>query len=299
MRNGSTKPVKIILLCAFVIALFCSSKNYASEAALSDPDHISTGFEYSGVSGVKLGDTFGYGNFLSGGMADIRNESRFNREIIPNHNWRGFLFLYFNYPRNYDKDTSRLTFGYEHESAHPTGGLIDDTGEAYARIYDGTYRNINMNSFLLRLSRSYGTGYDLTFTGDTQFYFYGRNTPELPVNKLTWSEGVSGSLEFRYPVSDNTGFFISLFDRYIFQGRKKIKANIYTGTDSGVETVYRDYPVINNVNTLSVKTGVVAGNIIPGRYISLYCGFLYGNICGFVDSRDTRTVYSIGIEILH
>lgn len=298
MKTGRKKHLTIITLCIFA-ALYRDSYSFAAETALSDPDHISTGFEYSGISQVKLGDSIGYGNFLSGGMADIRNESRFNEEAIPNHCWRGFLFLYYSSPMDYDKTIFKFTSGFEHESAHPTGGLIDRSGKAYDRIYDGAYRNINMNSFMMRISRRSGTGYEITYSGDMQFYFHSRNTPELPVNELTSSEGISGSVEFRYPVSENTVFFISAFDRYILQGRKKISADIYCDTDSGVVTQFRKYPVINNINTFSLKGGMVLGNIIPERKISLYCGFLYGNISGFTDSRENRTVYSLGVEILH
>ncbi len=298
MKNGLKNNSVTTALLLLSLILFRGINGFAAETTLSDPDHISTGYEFRGVSDVRLGETFGYGNFSFGAMADIRNEKQFNSEIIPNHNWRGFLFLYFTTPLNSiltNKEKITLTCGIEHESAHPTGGLNDAAGGAYDRIYDGTYRNINMNSLMTRLSGSYSY---FTFTGDAQFY-YGRNTPELPVNKLTWSEGVSGSVEFRYPVKGDCFFFISLFDRYIFQGGEKTSGNIYFDTDSGTIARYTEYPVINNINTVSIKTGLLFGEIIPFRNISVYCGFLYGSIYGFIDSREKRAVYSIGIEVLH
>ncbi len=288
-----------LLVLIIILSAIYSDHLYAAETVLSDPDHISTGFEYRGSPDIKLGDTFGVSGFTFGGMADIRNESRFNQGILPNHNWRGFVFAYYNGSLTDDTDLLNLTVGFEHESAHPTMGFNDGNDQAYDKIYDSTYRNINMNSLLLRLNSRSGSGYALTLMGDAQFYFSSRNTPELPVNELTWSEGVSAGFEFKYPISSYAEFFISGFDRYIFQSRYKTKGNIYYDTGSGVETRLENYPVINNTNTVSAKTGFIFGNVIDNRKVSIYCGILYGNIFGFVDSREKRTVYSIGIEIFH
>jgi len=299
MKIENEKQTAIALIYTFAILIFCGRHLTAAETVLADPDHISTGIEYRGVPDARLGDTFGYSHFSFGGMAEIRNESRFNQKVLPNHNWRGFAFACFDHSISGSGDLLKLTCGYEHESAHPTMGYNDGNDDAYDRIYDNTYRNINLNSLLLRLSSTSGSGYLLTFTADFQFYFKSRNTPELPENDLTWSEGVSGGFEFRYPGIKNINFFISGFDRYIFQSRKKTKGNIYHDTDSGVETRYEEYPIINNTNTVSAKTGFIFSSIVPGRKISIYCGILYGNIYGFVDSREKRTVYSAGIEIFY
>lgn len=289
----------IFYLIIMASCVICSADLSAADAVLSDPDHISTGFEYRGTPVARIGDTFTYWQFSSGGMAEIRNEERFNQGALPNHNWRGFVFLYFNQPFINEGNKLDLTAGFEHESSHPTMGFNDGNDTAYDKIYDGTYRNTNMNSFLLRLSNTSGSGYALTFTGDAQFYFYSRNTPELPVNELTWSEGIAGGFEFRYPLSVNTDFFISGFDRYIFQSAEEVRGDIYYDTDSGVEIRNEDYPIINNTNTVSARTGLIFNDLISGRKVSVYCGFLYGNIYGFVDSREKRTVYSVGIEIFH
>jgi hypothetical protein len=299
MKIRNEKYIKFTSLCIIAITALCSPWAIAADTVLSDPDHISTGFEYRGVSDVRLGDTFGTGRFSIGGMADIRNESRFNQEALPNHNWRGFGYIYADQALAENEELLKLTYGFEHESAHPTMGFNEGNDKAYDKIYDSTYRNTNLNSAMLRLSSTSGSGYSLTLTGDMQFYFNSRNTPELPVNELTWSGGISGGIEFKYPVAGDVSFFISVFDRYIFQSRKTIKANIYHDSDSGVVTRYEEYPVINNVNTFSAKAGLILNTIIPERKISLYCGFLYGNIYGFVDSREKRTVYSLGIEIFH
>jgi len=296
VKNRTLQSASLLII---TLSVFCSDYIYSAETVLSDPDHISTGFEYRGSPNIKLGDTFGYGGFTFGGMADIRNESRFNQGILPNHNWRGFVFAYYDRSLTDDKDLLNLTTGFEHESAHPTMGFNDGNDQAYDKVYDSTYRNINMNSLLLRLSSRSGSGYALTLSGDAQFYFSSRNTPELPVNELTWSEGISGGFEFKYPLSNSAEFYVSGFDRYIFQSRYKTKGNIYYDTSSGVETRLENYPVINNTNTVSAKTGFIFSNLIDKRKVSIYCGILYGNIFGFVDSREKRTVYSAGIEIFH
>jgi hypothetical protein len=289
----------IFSLIIMTLCVVCNADLSAADAVQSDPDHISTGIEYRGTPDARIGDTFSLGKFSSGGMAEIRNEERFNQGALPNHNWRGFVFLYFNQPLINGGNRLDLTAGFEHESSHPTMGFNDGNDTAYDKIYDGTYRNTNMNSFLLRLSNTSGSGYALTFTGDAQFYFFSRNTPELPVNELTWSEGIAGGFEFRYPLSVNTDFFISGFDRYVFQSVKEVRGDIYYDTDSGVETRSEEYPIINNTNTVSARTGLIFNDLIYGRKVSVYCGILYGNIYGFTDSREKRTVYSIGIEIFH
>jgi len=291
---------KQFLSCLVIIAsiiIINAGRVRASETVLSDPDHISTGIEFRGVPDLRLGDTFGSERFFFGGMVEIRNESRFNQGILPNHNWRGFLSINYDFSLADSGQMLILTPGFEHESAHPTMGLNDGNDRAYDKIYDGTYRNINLNSFTLKLSSSTGSGYSLILNGGTQFYFKSRNTPELPVNDLTWTGGFSGGFELRYPVWRNANFFISGFDRYIFRSRKKAEGNIYYDTPSAVQTRFEDYPVINNTNTISAKTGFVFSGLVPERIVSVYFGILYGNSYGFVDSREKRTVFSLGIEI--
>ena len=299
MNTKNTFYNIISSLCLTALMIFCTVHINAAETLLSDPDIVTTGIEFRGVPNVKLGDSFAYGPVSFGGMAEMRNESRFNQGALPNHNWRGFVFLYSDYSVSHSEDSLKFTCGFEHESAHPTKGFNEGNFKAYDKIYDNTYRNINLNSGLLRISGSTGSGYKLTLTADGQFYFYSRNTPELPVNKLTWSEGVSGGAEFKYPLSADTEFFVSGFDRYIFQSIKKTEGGIYHDTADGVETRYEKYPVINSTNTICAKTGLIFSNLIQSRKVSLYCGILYGNIFGFVDSRENRTVYSFGIEISH
>lgn len=268
---------------------------YASPTVHADPDFIATGFEYRGVTDLRLGDSFGTGNINAGGMVDIRNESRFNQKLLPNHNWRGFAFIHYSLPELVKE--LPLTMGFEHESAHPTMGFNEGNDCAYDKIYDGTYRNINLNSFMMRFNYLAGSDYIMAFTGDVQYYFLSRNTPENPVNELTWSEGVSGGVDFIYPITHGADIYLSVFDRYIFRGQRKVTADIYYDSDSGVDKRSVSYPLINSVNTVSARIGFTFRDIITDRKVDIYCGILYGNIYGFVDSREKRTIYSIGIEI--
>lgn len=295
MKKSSRRCLYLIYTCAVTLFLLCCINATASQTVYADPDHTATGYEYRGVPDLRVGDSFGTGNLYMGGMVDIRNESRFNQKVLPNHNWRGFAFICYEYP-DFIKSWP-LTIGFEHESAHPTMGYNDNNDSAYDKIYDGTYRNINLNSFLLRFNHKTGSGYTLAFTGDLQFYFLSRNTPENPINELTWSEGASGGVEFLYPLTADCGMYLSVFDRYIFRGKEKVTADIYYNTDTGTEKRSSSYPLINSVNTVSARAGLIFSSVFTERKLNVYCGILYGNIYGFVDSREKRTVYSIGIEI--
>lgn len=205
-KNKPVRELSFIALCS-IITLLISRIPASADTVISDPDHISTGIEYRGVPDIRLGDTFRWENIYFEGMAEIRNESRFNQGVLPNHNWRGFVSIYSGNSLSESSEMLKLNYGFEHESAHPTMGLNDGNNSAYDKIYDSTYRNINLNSVMCRLSSSSGSGYNLTLSGKMQFYFFSRNTPELPVNDLAWSEGVSGGFEFQYPLKEKISFF--------------------------------------------------------------------------------------------
>ena len=139
-----------------LLLLFSSHGIYASTVR-ADPDFISTGMEYCGVPAVKIGDNVRFGSFSLGGMVEIRNEERFNQGVFPNHNWRGFFFGSYDYQVFAGGGSSGVvTAGFEHESAHPTSGLNEPVSDPYQMIYDGTYRNINLNSILLRYCHTAG-----------------------------------------------------------------------------------------------------------------------------------------------
>jgi len=298
MKSLPQKKFSIVFLAMIVLIMGIHSAQAQSSSLHADPDHIATGFEFRGSPAVRVGDRVQIGPFEAGGMVEVRNEERFNQEALPNHNWRGFAFACFNRDL-YGGDFFRASMaaGYEHESAHPTGGLGWDGDSAHEAIYDGAYRNINLNSLMVRLASEAGRRCALRLSADYQYYFLGRNTPELPGDGLGRSHGLSGGLELSLPVAGGVDVFVSAFGRRIFQGPDNETGEVYVERDGEVRKSTVSYPLINGVSTVSARCGVSAENLVPHGTVSVYCGILHGNIFGFVDSRERRTVYSIGVEI--
>lgn len=279
-----------------IIALLLVSLNLPAEnSTKADPDYTFTGFEFAGATVVKLGD-FVKLNFLEiGGFIEVRDEKYFNTKFAPNHNWRGFFFLHSNITTKDNPDKKIfLNIGYEHESAHPTMGIKKSTTDPYIKLYDGQYRVIDLNSLLLRYNRKQFFNQNIfSIKFDYQFYFYSKNTPELTNKTRSVSNGLSLGLEYTRSINENLSIYASVFDRYIFMGRKEITGDIYKGND----TLHIAYPIINEVNTISAKTGVALNLSKIRRQVEVYCSILYGNIFGFVDSREKRLRVAGGICI--
>lgn len=264
----------------------------------ANPDLVVTGYEFYGVPAVKVGDFVRYRDFHLGGFLESRNEERFDQGPLPNHNWRGYGFL------RYDREalsrpynTIILSAGLEHESAHPTGGFYEHNDEAYEMIYDGQYRNINLNSFLLGYTQTLGGDYQFRFGAEYQFYFLSKNTPELHDTSLAYSHGFSAGLEFFIAMNPSLDLFISVFDRFILRGDAERQDWIYHDTAGGPVQRYESYPVINGMNTVVVKAGVLFNRRSEQRRVTVYGKMLYGNIFGFVDSREDRLRFSAGVEL--
>lgn len=280
---------------AIVVLLLLIVSVSAENTAKADPDYTFTGFEYAGATVVKLGDYVRLKFLETGGFIEVRDEKHFNTKFAPNHNWRGFFFLHgaFATTDNPNKKIF-LNIGYEHESAHPTMGIQKETTDPYIKLYDGQYRVIDLNSILLRYNRIQLLNQN-TFSVkfDYQFYFYTKNTPELTKSTRSISNGLSLGLEYNRAVNDYLNFYISAFDRYIFKGKEKASGDIFIGND----TLYKAYPIINEVNTITGKTGVALNLDKIKRRIEIYFSVLYGNIFGFVDSREKRLKIAGGICI--
>jgi len=290
--------LKKILLTCLIFCLLNTSLSAANHN-MADPDIISTGVSFSWVPTAKIGDFISFYDIDLGGFLETRNESRFNQGVLPNHNWRGFAFIKYNLEVKKDEDqTISIDFGVEHESAHPTMGFTEFNDSAYELIYDGLYRNINLNSLLMGYKHSFGKDFKLKFMFDYQVYFFSKNTPELHNTDLALSHGFSPGVEFILPFYKSFGWYISIFDRYIFQSREKRDDLIYYDEDGSVVQRISSYPIINNVNTISIKTGLLYFWTGAGRKVNLYTQLLYGNIFGFVDSRDNRLKLYFGVELL-
>ena len=280
-----------------VVLLLLSLNVYADNPTKADPDYTFTGFEFAGATVVKLGDFVKFKFLETGGFIEVRDEKHFNTKFAPNHNWRGFFFLHSTLTTKDNPDKKIfLNIGYEHESAHPTMGIQPSktTTDPYVKLYDGQYRVVDLNSLLIRYNRMHFLNQNiLSLKFDYQFYFYSKNTPELTNETRSISNGLSLGLEYTRTINDYLNFSIAAFDRYIFKGRKKINGDIYKGND----TLNIAYPVINEVNTISGKTGVALNLSKIKRQVEIYFSMLYGNIFGFVDSREKRLRVAGGICI--
>ncbi len=283
----------------FIILFFLYFRLYAENAVKADPDFTFTGYEYAGVSIMKIGDCLDLRLLQTGGFIEVRDEKRFNRRFTPTHNWRGYFFLYSRiFTRDIEQKMVFFNIGYEHESAHATMGIQENTTDAYEKIYDGQYRKIDLNSLLIRYNRIIFFGRNFLSTKfDYQFYFISKNTPELTGKALSVGNGLSLGLEFTRDITDLISAYISVFDRYIFKGKKKASGDIYCGSGDDFKTIEKSYPIINEINSVSAKTGISLDLSKINRKIDVYFSILYGNIFGFVDSRDKRLRFSGGLCI--
>lgn len=283
-----------------IALLALSGQLPASPFILADPNLTSTCIEYSGTPAAKIGDLLQWSDISVGGFLQARNEERFHQGALPNHNWRGFAFVQYEWAfSSIGIMSTAFALGAEHESAHPSGGFYEDNDEASEMIYDGLYRNINMNSLRISPVLKIGSSLSVTFRMDYQLYLFSKNTPELHNTALTHGHGLSGGIDSIYPLTQNYALFISAFGRYIFKSREQRTDWIYHDQNGTVVQVYEDYPVINSVRTISLKTGLLVQNIAQGRTLSLFARALWGNPYGFIDSRENRLVLAVGVELVH
>jgi|GEM_PF-1044211 len=294
-HNTPCRGLSSMLRFFLVILLLWPFTICAENAVHADPDNVFTGFEYAGASAVKLGDCLFLKLLQTGGFIEVRDETHFNTKIAPTHNWRGYFFLYANIiTRNSPEKITGLNIGYEHESAHPTMGIKRETNDPYIKIYDSQYRSIDLNSLLVRYNRKHLWEQNtVSLKLDYQFHFYSKNTPEIVDSSRAMSNGISLGIEYSRSVKEYLTVYVSVFDRYIFKGKKHDADYLYKGMD----TVYTSYPIINEVNTISGKTGLLFDLKKLNRYFEIYFSTLYGNIFGFVDSREKQLRISGGICI--
>ena len=285
---------KWLLICSFFII-----RLNAIDFIKSDPDFQYLGLSFWNFTEIHIGQKIEFKFIQLGVLIEIRNNPRFNQKFFPNHNWRGFGYLYYHNSHTLKKVKLNYAIGYEHESAHASMGIREATTKAHESIYDGGFRNVNLNSVNLSLSISI-TNKKLTVYPkiDYQFYFLSRNTPELSgSDDLAFSHGISFGMDLDFIMKGRWGFFLSIFDRVIFEGSKKINGLIYMDTDSGVVQVPLDYPVINEVNTVEAKIGIQYLMPKLKKNITVSFSYLYGNPFGFFDSRfkNSKYVFSIGL----
>ena len=198
-----------------------------------------------------------------------------------------------------DEKDAVLAVGLDHESAHPTMGITIATDNPYYMIYDGSYRTMSMNSAFLRYrKRFFIDRFSPCIFVDGHGYFYSKNTPELSGRTFGEGLGISGGTEFVLAVSDGIGIYVSLYGRKIFGILKNANGSEYIDSlGTAVLTGANETPV-QGVETLAADAGVSFMIKPISRYLIVHGGYLWGNIFGFVDSREKRNVFDIGISLV-
>jgi hypothetical protein len=293
MHKPSTALITIFLqLLAFLSV-------YGQSGIKANPDNFSTGMSWTleGIPSIKVGDDIEFKHFTIGAMIETRNEKRFNQEFFSNHNWRGVGLLKIRIlNKSFDSSIIVVAAHVHHESAHPTMGIKESTQKAYELIYDDIYRRMILNStgingrYVYKFNRTSLTG-ELCYN----FYFQSKNTPELTTPTLGFGNGISFSIEEKLFLNPKFHLYFSIYNRFIFKSSKTDTGKVYEGNDTTLTNNYHIYPVMNEVNTLVCKTGIIVP--IQKREAGIYCSLLYGNSFGFIDSRDLRLILSIGFEI--
>lgn len=178
-------------------------------------------------------------------------------------------------------------------------GIKEAPSTVFDMIYDDRYRTMVLNSLVCRYSRYSLFDQNLVrFSFDYQFYFQSKNTPELSGDELANGNGLNGGIEYYRIFTSLLSVYASVFDRYIFKGKKEATGTIHMNdTAGGFQNITVSQPVINDMNTISFKTGLVFSLKKISREIELYYTMLYGNIFGFVDSREDRWKIGGGISI--
>lgn len=295
-------PAMFTKACVLAALVFTNTASaYAFNFNYADPDFIASQYEYSGTPAVKIGEFIRFGNLCISGFLEARNEKRFHQEALPNHNWRGFGSITYSYA--FAESPACAVYaetGYEHESAHSTMGMRRSTNDAYEMIYDDQYRNINLNSVPVVFNFSYSPNSSITIRAKAgyRFYFQSENSPELSNNDRTYSHGLSGGIECICAVTAGMQAYISLYDRYIFEGRRMSRDMVYYNENNAVVARYTRYPIINDVNTIACRAGLLVAGTGWSHTINIYGRMLYGNIYGLVDSRERRLVFAAGVEIM-
>jgi hypothetical protein len=292
-------PFSVAVMVATTLLFFSHATFGASRQVPADPNLIALGGEYCGTLQLKAGDRLTFGWFDIGGFIEVRNEPQFNRGLFPNHNWRGFLSGTFAYPiiRQMQSSFSLFT-GLEHESSHATMGIVEETDDPYAMIYDHAYRKSVMNGLPIGVELSmFDEVQQLVLKGSGAWHFLSKNTPELPGLETANSGGFTLGGEYRYQFGRRLGCFASLHERFVFQGAEKRSGDIYITGDNGPVAERRDYPVINRVNTFTVMGGISLPLFEARRLLDLYLRYLYGNSYGYVDSREKRSIIAAGVTV--
>jgi hypothetical protein len=265
----------------------------------ADPDIIGSGAEYHGTLQMKAGECITIGMVDIGGFVEVRNESRFNQGVFPNHNWRGCIsgLVTRSLIRQMQISLEAYT-GLVHESAHATMGIVESTDDPYALIYDHHYRKSLLNGLPAGVQfEMFDQVNRLVLKGWGTWYFLSKNTPELPGLETANSGGLAFSALYRYLFGKQLSCFASLHNRYIFRGSETHYGEVFRSGESGPVLEATDYPVVNRANTFTVTGGISVPLFRARRRMDCYVRYLYGHVYGYVDSREKRSQAAAGIVV--
>jgi len=292
------KPFSGLLCLLFSSVTFVA----AQSGIIADPDLLASGLSWNGATAMKIGDEVQFKRITLGGFIETRNEARFNQGVFPNHNWRGYATLRVDiiHKSAADKDAS-LAAGFLHESGHATMGIAEPTHNPYEMIYDNSdYRTMSMNAGFVRYTKQMRIGrFSPGFMIDYRLYIGSKNTPELAGRAFTEGSGIAGGIEAGYALKGDAKLFLSLWDRGIFEGRTRTTGKQYSLSDTGTlvtESVSRS--PIAAINTGVIRAGISLKLPKLGRNVALSGGWQTGNISGYVDSRDDRSLWSLSVLLI-
>jgi hypothetical protein len=278
----------------FLLASFCLGYNSHSINQIeANPEFISSGIEFSKTASMRIGDQYFIKNFRFGGIIEVRNEERFNKGIFPNHNWRGFALTEYSIVNQ--KQFLAIDLGLQHQSAHPTMGIVTHPESEYEYIYDSKFRRFSMNSITLSFSKNHQFGkFSFLWKLKPLYFFYSTNTPEIDASTHSESIGADFGTTINYKINHSSLFASCYLNTQVTSDDMKNGNRWFTSGDS-VASERVDSPVIQSAPTFNSRAGWALPVFNNISTMNIYTQFRFGHPRGFADSRESRSDISIGI----
>jgi hypothetical protein len=245
-----------------------------------------------------VGDRLGVERFWMAGFIEARNQKEFSQEVLPNHQWRGFLRAESDWTLLRSQGYRiRIPVAYFHESGHATAGMFVDGESPTHEIWDGVYRNVHLNALESGILFESQGPLQWFVDARSQFYFYSRNTPEARNLQSSLGGGASLAMEGRWNMDEKNGLFVSGFARVLGEGADRVKTAVNFWGITGIEKRTVDYPIIARVWSVSVATGYVRYIQTARREIALFGQYFEGYPGGYADSRQHERRFAVGLGL--